>query len=386
MEWTTPAFALSALSASRMEQLQRINDAGLVGQGRVFLLSLEPIKIQMGARWASRAEVIWEAVERSLHKNMPPPDSYVRMNDTSVIVAVASTNSFEGQIRCVEILRALLSYFLGRSADADIALSRISNIDGESLHAEPVDVTVPPSPPTGTTGAPEPARRPQDWTPPLTERRASGTINLSHHGPVSFEIDVVPVWRLDLETISAYALRLRLPAGLDRLSDLDHEAMGNLVVTHLIPILEDYQTEGGTFAIVVPVSFSVLSARRPRLALLNRCMGLKDVMRRAIILEITDLDAGIPSGLIMETVAMVRPFFRVITGMVRTAADVSAIYREAAFHGVALNWMPNQSLHLETVLQAARRRTPNLIVHDVPKTVWIADLRRYKASHITWTP
>ena len=385
MEWTTPTFALSALSASRKEQLQRISDAGLVAQGRVFLLSLEPIKEQMGARWASRAEVIWEAVERSLHKNMPPPDVYVRMNDTSVIVAVASTNSYEGQIRCVEILRALLSYFLGRSADADIALSRISNIDGESLRAEPVDVTVPPNPPTGAAGLPDPVRRPQDWTPPLTDRRASGTVSLTHHGQVAYEIDVVPVWRLDLETISAYALRLRLPAGLDRLSDLDHEAMGNLVIDHLLPILHDYQTEGGTFAIVVPMSFSALSARRPRMALLNRCAALKDVMRRAVILEITDLDAGVPSGLIMETVAMVRPFFRVITGLVRTAADVSAIYREAAFHGVGVNWMPGHSSQLEALLQAARRRTPNLIVHDVPKTVWIADLRRYKASHITWT-
>ena len=384
MEWTTPIFALSALSASRREQLQRINDAGLVAQGRVFMLSLEPIKHQMGARWPGRAEVIWEAVERSLHKNMPPPDVFVRMNDTSVIVAVSSTNSYEGQIRCVDVLRSLLTYFLGRSVDADIALSRISNIDGDALQAEPVDVTRISSPADSAAGAPVPARRPEDWIPPLTERRASGLLGLTHHGPTGYDIEIAPVWRLDQETISAYAVRLRLRSVCERLSDLDHEAMSHLVISHLLPILEDYRREGGTFAIIVPLSFSALSARRPRLALLNRCAGVKDVMRRAVIAEITDLDAGVPGGLIRETVAMVKPFFRVITGLVRTPADISAIYREVAFHGVAMNWMPGQFHHLETALQAARRRTPNLILHDVPTFVPTPDLRRSGASHITW--
>jgi len=384
MEWTTPTFELSALSASRREQLQRIGDAGLVAQGRVFLLSLDPIKQQMGARWPGRAEVIWEAVERSLHKNMPPPDVYVRMNDTSVIVAVSSTNSYEGQIRCVEILRSLLTYFLGRSVDADIALSRIANIDGDVLQAEPVDVARISGPDAQSVGAPAPARRPEDWVPPLTERRASGTLGLTHHGPTGYDIDIAPVWRLDQETISAYAVRLRLRSACDRLSDLDHEAMTHLVVSHLLPILEDYRREGGTFAIIVPVSFSALSARRPRMALLNRCSGFKDVMRRAVIAEITDLDAGVPGGLIRETVAMVRPFFRVITGLVRTPADIKAIYREVAFHGVAMNWLPGQFSHLETALQAARQRTPNLILHDVPAFVPTTDLRRGGASHITW--
>lgn len=385
MEWTTPAFELSALSASRREQLQRINEAGLVAQGRVFLLSLEPIKLQMGSRWTGRAEVIWEAVERSLHKRMPPPDVFVRLNDTTVIVAVASTNSYEGQIRCVEILQSLLFHFLGRSADADIALSRIASIDGEALRAEPVDVSREGNVLTGGTATPAPIRRPQDWTPPLTERRASGALKLTHQGRTGYDIGIAPVWRLDLETISAYAVRLRLDASPERLSDLDQEALSHLVLGHLLPILEDYRREGGTFAIVVPLSFSALSARRPRMALLNRCAELQDVMRRSVIAEITDLNAGVPPGLIRETVAMVRPFFRVVTAMVRTPADVDNLYREATVHGVAVTWRSGPATVLEPVVQAARRRTPNLIMHDVPKTVSTDDLRRCRASHFTWS-
>ena len=387
MECDVPRVSTRELSGSRAEQLQRINDAGLVAQGRVFLLSLEPIKIQIGARWPSRSEVIWDAVERALAKSMPPPDVYVRLNDTSVLVAVASVDSYEGQVRCVEVLRALLSHFLGRSADADVALSRISSIADGEISADQVDIAAPPKPPLAPLApvAPDaPQRSPELWVPPLTERVSTGTLSLTHYGEAAYHIDVVPVWRLDLETISAYAVRLTLPVGMDRLSDRDRETLTALTIDHTLPILADYRREGGTFAIIVPMSFSALSARRPRLALLTRCTPFKDIMQRAVIAELTDLDAGIPSGLIRETAAMIKPFFRVLTANVSTSADVSTVYREAAFHGLALRWRSRHIDELAAVLRTGGRRTRNLIVHRVPDDVSADDLKQMGASHLTW--
>lgn len=374
---------LDALVVSRKDQLQRINDAGLVAQGRVFLLSLEPIKQQIGARWPHRSETVWEGVERALAKSMPPPDVFIRIHDTAVLVAVASTDSYEAQIRCIEVLRSLLTFFLGRTIDADIAMSRISSIQDGALSTEPVDLATLP------TRNLEPlnkavARRPEDWTPPLTERRIAGTITLSHYGDADYAIDVVPVWRLDQETISSYAIRLRLPGVIERLSDLDQEALAGLVVDYLIPILEDYRREGGTFALIVPLPFSVLSARRPRLAILDRCAPLKKIMRSAVIAEISGLHAGVPPGLIRETVSMISPFVRVVTAAVSTPTDVSAVYREAAFHGVAVSWRRGRSGTLSAVLKAARRRTVNLVVHGVPTGTGMDELRCHHATHVTY--
>lgn len=384
MQNKAPPVSLKSLVASRREQLQRMKDAGLVAQGRVFLLSLEPIRLQIGAKWPQRSEVIWDAVERALAKSMPPPDVFVRLNDTAILVAVASTDSYEGQVRCVEVLRTLLSYFLGRSADADITLSRIAQIEGDTLTADPVDIAAPAPRPVYSNAQGAPSRSPENWIPPLTDRRAAGSISLTQYGEVTYEIDVVPVWRLDHETISSYAIRLTLPPGTERLSDVDHEGLSHLTIGHLLPILEDYRREGGTFALVVPISFSTLSARRPRMALLNRCSAVRTAMRSAVIAELYDLDAGVPSGLLEETVAMIKPFFRVVTATVRTTADVDALYRQSAFHGVAINWRAGQFDNLQTVLKVARRRTPNVIVHRVPAEVPTADLKRFRASHVTW--
>ncbi len=384
MECDVPRVSTRELVGSRAEQLHRINDAGLVAQGRVFLLSLEPIRLQIGARWPSRSEVIWDAVERALAKSMPPPDVFVRLNDTTVLVAVASVDSYEGQVRCVEVLRTLLSHFLGRSADADVALSRISSIADGEISADQVDVAAPPRPRVASRTSQPPPRSPENWVPPLTERVSKGSLSLTYHGEADYQIDVVPVWRLDRETISAYAIRLTLPLGMDRLSDRDREALTALTIEHTLPILADYRREGGTFAIIVPMSFSALSARRSRLALLSRCSPFQDIMRRAVIAELTDLDAGVPSGLIREIAAMIKPFFRVLTAHVCSSADVSSAYREAAFHGLALGWRSGRSEDLATILRVGGRRTRNLMVHRVPDDVSADELKQMGASHLTW--
>lgn len=103
-----------------------------------------------------------------------------------------------------------------------------------------------------------------------------------------------------------------------------------------------------------------------------------------MIAEITDIDAGVPPGLVRETLAMIKPFFRAVTATVRTPRDVTGLYREAAFQGVAIHWRCGQSANLETVLRTARRRTPNLIVHDVPDKIPSDELRRHQASHASW--
>ena len=81
---------------------------------------------------------------------------------------------------------------------------------------------------------------------------------------------------------------------------------------------------------------------------------------------------------------MIKPFVRVVTATVRTTADVAALYREAAFHGVAVRWRSGSSLTLEHLLKTARRRTPNVVVHGVPEQISSEELRRHNATHVTW--
>ena len=91
--------SLASLGATRADQLARIAEAGLMQQGRVFLLSLDAIRLELGPRWEGRHELIWDTLNRALTKRMPPPDVFVRINDATVLAAIVSVDPYSGQVR-----------------------------------------------------------------------------------------------------------------------------------------------------------------------------------------------------------------------------------------------------------------------------------------------
>lgn len=380
--------SISELGASRSDQLQRVMDAGLVKQGRVFTLSLSAIQNQLGARWAARSDQVWDAVHRALVKRMPPPDIFLKLDETTVLAAIASTDAYEGQVRCAEVLRSILVFFLGRAAEEDLNISRVSGLQDGRLSCEALDMTAPP-PPSRASLEPRvfgPAARAhpaQQWSPPLAGRRYMTPFLSSRGVSVPMLIEVAPVWRLDQDVVSAYALRRRIGCRQSQLTDDDREAMGHVMLDHLVPLLEEYRREGGVFALLVPSFFSNASATRPRLNILGRCAGVMDVMRQVVVLEIEGIEPGVPAGRVAETAAMMRPFANALTVSVRSAAEAQAAVREYAFDGMALDAGKVPEAQLDAVIRTARRRTPNVVVHGARRGDE-ARLRGLGASHMSF--
>lgn len=384
----TAAVSLSEISATRRDQLERILDAGLVRQGRVFALSLGPIQRQLGARWEAKREQVWEAVERALSRRMPPPDVFMRVDDATVLAAVASASAYDGQVRCAEVLRGILNFFLGRSAEEDVEIARVSGLSDGMLSCEALDLAapVPAAAPRPDAGRPAPgAQTGAHWSPPLGGRSYAAPFFDRRGEPVPMVIEIAPVWRLDLGTVSAYALRRHLPARTPALNDDDREALDNATFDRLVTLLEEYQREGGMFALIAPVFFSTLSSRRSRLNLIGRCGPVLNVMRQAVIFEIEGLSGGIPAGRIRETAAMAGPFARCLTACVTDADQAEAVLREYAFHGVAVQaaQRPWGAEGLGRLISTVRRRTPNVMVHRVLTGDDEDRLRALGASHLT---
>lgn len=374
--------SLSTLGAARADQLARISEAGLMQQGRVFLLSLDAIRLELGPRWQGRHELIWDTLHRALTRAMPPPDVFLRIDDATVMAAVVSVDPYAGQVRCAEVLRTTLTYFLGREAEGDLGISRVSAMTGDALSCQPIDLTAPPpAPPVNTPAA---GRSPDRWTPPLAGRRLAAPFVSEAKGLTEMYFDVVPVWRLDQGVISAYAIRRRLPGRADSYSDQDREVMGHRLLDQLLPLLEEYRREGGVFALIITGSFSSASARRPRLNLLDRCAPVLEVMRQAVIMELEGLGAGIPEGRIRETAAMMGPFFRVLTASARDLAEAEAAVRDYAFDGMAIDAAGMSDRRIEQMVRSVRRCTSNVVVHSIRPGADEAWLRRLGVSHVTY--
>lgn len=376
------SFSLATLGAARADQLARIAEAGLMQQGRVFLLSLDAIRLELGPRWEGRHDLIWDTLDRALTKRMPPPDVFVRIDDATVLAAIVSVDPYAGQVRCAEVLRTTLAYFLGREADGDLGMARVSDMTGGALSCERIDLTAPPPP--SPAAAPMAGRSPERWTPPLAGRRLAAGFVSERGGLTEMYFDVVPVWRLDQGAISAYAIRRRLPARLETYTDQDREVMGHRLLDQLLPLLEEYRREGGVFALIISGSFSSASTRRPRLDLLDRCAPVTDLMRQAVIMELEGFGPGIPDGRIRETAAMMAPFFRVLTAGVRCPAEAEVAVRDYAFHGMAIEAAGLSDDRIEQMVRSVRRCTSNVVVHSIRPGADEAWLRRLGVSHVTY--
>lgn len=364
-------------------------EAGLVREGRVFALSLSAIRDQLGARWPAKQEQVWDTVERALVKSMPAPDLFFRVDDTTILAAIASTDAYEGQVRCADVLRSVLVFFLGRAADGELGISRVAGLVGGALTCEAIDPCAPRARAgSSETGATDDesvveVRTPERWTPPLAGRRFEAPFQSERQGVIPMVLEVAPVWRLDQGAISAYAIRRRLPVRIETLTDADREQINHRVVDHLIPILEEYRREGGVFALIVPGSFSVVSAKRSRLQVLSRCADVADIMRQVVVLEIDGIGSGAPLGRIAETASMVKSYFHAVTVAVRDATEAQAALREYTFNGIALAGAAVEP-RLSALVGAARRRTPNVVVHDVLSEDSAEPLRASGASHVTF--
>tara|TARA_R110002124_G_scaffold70934_1_gene189921 strand:+ start:667 stop:1872 length:1206 start_codon:yes stop_codon:yes gene_type:complete len=380
--------SLTALGHKRQDQLDRVIEAGLPDQGRVFALSLEPIRSSLGPRWPAKRDQVWDAAERALARHLPPPDVFLRIDETTVLTAIVSVEPYEAQVLCSEVLRDLLTFFLGRSADEDVVLTRVAELDGTNLVCERIDPFAPrpvrsAAPAVGgRTPAP---RDPSAWKPPLAGRRHTAQVATRAGTLIDIELEVVPVWRLDQGTISAFRIvrDLRQADPGDNQSEL--EMIDRATLDFLLPLLEDYRREGGIFALVVPLSFSTLSAARPRIAVLDRCAPVADLMRQVVILEIDGLDAGVPSGRLSETVAMVRPFFRSLLLQVGSTALLARAMREHPFSGLTIDVarLTGGAAELATLIRAARKYTRNLMVLGLPGRSNDEALRAGGVSHVS---
>ncbi len=380
--------SLTALGHKRQDQLDRVIEAKLPEQGRVFALSLEPIRNSLGARWAGKRDQVWEAAERALARRLPPPDVFLRIDETTFLSAIVSVDSYEAQVLCSEVLRDLLTFFLGRSADEDVVLTRVAALDGPNLVCERIDPFAP-RPVQSTASAvggrtPRPLD-PSAWKPPLAGRRHTARVATRSGNLIDIELEVVPVWRLDQGTISAFRIArdLRQTSLIDNQSEL--EMIDRATLDFLLPLLEEYRREGAVFALVVPLSFSTLSAARPRIAVLDRCAPVADLMRQVVILEIDGLDAGVPSGRLGETVAMVRPFFRSLLLQVSNAALLARAMREHPFSGLTIN-VPRSGgspAGLGGLIQAARKHSRNIMVLGLHGRSNDEALRASGVSHIS---
>jgi len=355
-------------AAGASDVLDRLSTPALLDAGLVSVIGLDAIRRKLGDRWPLKRAQIWDHVERELERTLSPADIFLRTDDVSYTIAQPGSDRYAAQAVCFSILQDVLKFFLGESRTADIDVRAVSSIAGGQMTSQPVDLTklrrgsAPRSPVetsaeqlaaavTGPLADHAPAAA--HWKPPLAGRSSVVALSPAKRG-----------------VITSFLIERDGVRGKADMAELEEIDVATLV--YASTLLDEQAEQGGSLTLHLPLSFTSLATQRTRQRLLDLTHGVREAMRRTVLLEIADLDPGVPPSRLIEVVGLVRSLCVGIIGRVRPTKAALAAVKGCGLRGVAVSaehlgpHQPEFDARLKAFVALAKDVSPNLLIHGLP--------------------
>lgn len=283
-------------------------DAGLLAAGKVNLIALDAIADRLGPRWALRRDQIHEHVDRTLARRLQSGGYHIRVSETDFLICQPELGRFSGQAACLQLLREILTYFIGDGAQADHSVLQVTEVGATAIQGVRVRASeVEEGERTEReSGAPTP-RAMDRWTPFVA---ADGR-------ELSVTCDLAPVFELRSFGRIGYRMARRvrvvgsgevLTAGMVRaLPPGDILRIDLATVAHGVNRLLAVDSDERQPSLIVPVSFTSLSSQRGRAEIARLLTDVRALVERGVICQISDID-GVPQGSLIQVVALIRPY------------------------------------------------------------------------------
>jgi hypothetical protein len=385
LDVTAGARADRITAAGASDVLDRLGNPALLDAGLVSVIGLDAIRRKIGDRWPLKRAQIWDHVERELERTLSPADIFLRTDDISYTIAQPGSDRYAAQAVCFSILQEVLKFFLGESRAADIDVRTVSSIAGGQMTSQPVDLTKLRRGPAPQGPVETPAEQlaaavagpladhapaAAHWKPPLAGRSSIIELAPAKRGAFDLKLKVDGVWNLKRGVITSFLIEREGVRGKTDMADLEEIDVATLV--YASTILDEQVDQGGSLTLHLPLSFTSLATQRTRQRLLELTGGVREAMRRTVLLEIVDLDPGVPPSRLIEIVGLVRSLCLGVIGRVRPTKAALAAVKGCGLRGVAVNaehlgpHQPEFDARLKAFVTLARDISPNLLVHGLP--------------------
>jgi hypothetical protein len=406
-----PAPAPRMVSVGLEASLEQFNDAELLGDGKINLISLEAVQERLGARWPFKRDQVYGFTDRVLERGVGDAGMYLRISDTDFFIVHPDLSRMAGQAACLRYLREVLNHFLGDDQMAAASVLQVTRIAGGQLDATPADLR--PSlasgaaadGPTfateaGDTDAPlrAPARpaAPDADAQSALERWTPFVCNDGRQLRVSARLE--PVYELKGFTRIGFRMIRRVivtateeelsPQRIAQLSAADLLRVDVATILRGIGRLQHDAPGESPLSLVVPLSFVSLSSQRGRAELVNHLKAAGALVKMGVICEICDIE-GVPPGMLLAAASLVRPFTVLTAG--RLLTPTPATVRQLA--GASLQALsfdcPKGLGDAEFVgwavaaIGAAKRMAKSVIVYGASSPTRAGSLASLGATHVS---
>jgi hypothetical protein len=150
-------------------------------------------------------------------------------------------------------------------------------------------------------------------------------------------------------------------------------------VAYAATLMQEHQTTGGRLTLHVPISYSSAASIRGRELALQILRRQRDAARETCLIEIDNLDPGVPPSRLLEAVSLLKPFCLGVLARVRPSLKALQAVRDCGLRGLILEAHglgagPEMGLRLKAFADAAHGVAPILIVHglDSPSLIPLA--------------
>ena len=334
--------------ADLAEVLERLGDPMALAAGLVNVISLEGVVARFGVRWSFRRELVYEHVERVLHRHLGDAAVFQRIGEAHFVVVQSGRSRLQAQGLCLRCLREILNHFIGEVRLPDMRLHEVTRVSANEIVGHKVEV-----PPTalGVEGAFAGAEAPAEgrsFAGPRSFLAARGfadslppdallPVPSRGQGPpamrallpttrwtpfvasngrtVRVSCSLEPVIKLSDSSLIGFRLARR---GLDADGPLSGQALRSLSRADIARVdfatiargIDRLRAEAGAQkhpSLIVPVSFATLSNQRTREAFVGLLEAARAEVRLGFVCEICELD-GVPPGSLLTAVSLISPF------------------------------------------------------------------------------
>ena len=304
----------SADPAWTLEQLQ---DSPLLAEGKVSVIGLDSVKIGMGSKWALRRQLVYENLERALHRQIAAPGFALRISETDYAVVQPAVSRLAGQAFCLNCLREVMQFFLGEALVQNLIVREVSSVRGGVIEGGRLDVAA-------TEAAELSERHASSPNDPRVMSQDRWTPFVASNGQnVRVSCALEPVFQLKTFGRIGYRLARRVlsqPSDTPlseyeraRLSSSDIEKIDFATLARGLNRLRQEVEGDKERSLILPVSFVTLSSQRGRSVLVDFFRQAKQAVRQGLICEVCDIE-GVPPSALLAATSLIRPFCTFIVG------------------------------------------------------------------------
>ena len=123
-----------------VEVIERLRETHADSEGRAYLLRLNFIIEELGAKWEAKRDLVFDHLKTSFERKFPEPNWCVKINDDSFLAVILTLGQHKGALAATELWSSACQFFVGNSSHAVLPLFEAIAADVDRMRLVPIDL------------------------------------------------------------------------------------------------------------------------------------------------------------------------------------------------------------------------------------------------------